>query len=256
MRVAVVGTKGGVGKSIIAAALAKVLSFPLVDADVEAPNAAIYLKAKGKKLLREVEKEVAVALPGAGACSCPFGAIKIASDGEFYVDPRKCKFCGLCHEFCNGYGKERVVYGRIYEYTAELPLIGAELLPGFCGSGQIVNELLTLASGRWEDFVIDCAAGLGCKVISALKFADAAVLVTEKTTLRLIPKFEEVLKNFGISYLTVFNFSSAPEGDFDFYLKKDPKLFFRLGKAEIYPWEVPELKELAEKIAKKISVKI
>ncbi|MCD6233103.1 ATP-binding protein [bacterium] len=224
MKLAITSGKGGVGKSMISAALsmlfAKERKVLAVDCDADAPNLDIWLGG-----IKKWDKAIPLAfslLPyidykkcdGCGICAerCKFGAIKMVN-GKPTVNSFLCEGCGLCEHLCPKKAikmkpvdsgvlriKKRTKYG--------FPLISGQLLPGRTGSGKMVDRTKFEAEKfNYDLMIIDSAPGTGCPVIAALRDANFAVLVTEPTLSAFsdLKKVLEVVEHFKIPWGLIVN---------------------------------------------------
>ena len=202
MRIAVASGKGGTGKTLVATSLALTArergAAALLDADVEAPNAALFLQP-----VLDRQRPVEVMVP--------------------VVDQALCNHCGRCAEVCQFHAiaslpKTTLVFGELChgcgscalncptEAIAEVPrpigLIEAGWADGWDGDEYIRFAQGTLEVGEamatpviralkgyareagWGDtgtLILDAPPGTACPVIEALRGADVALLVTEPT---------------------------------------------------------------------------
>ncbi len=212
MKIAVASGKGGVGKSMLASALAVLFSKEkktvAVDCDVDAPNLHLWLGEKED--WNKVEKISTNERPIidhekcnlCGKCVeiCAFDALKkedvVAQftarskrremNFAITLNPHFCEGCGACEVICPQKAiKMQPVQNaeiRIKNNVHGFPLVSAQLYPGETGSGKIVEEIKKRAEKfDYEIMILDSPAGTGCPVIATLKDADFAVLVTEPT---------------------------------------------------------------------------
>lgn len=220
----VVGSgKGGVGKSMISSSLAIFLSREhrvlALDSDVDAPNLDIWLGQKGK--WKSKTKLKLSSLPvinynkcdGCGECvkHCQFGAMKM-KNGKPKVNNFICEGCGVCKEVCpkNAITMKKVENAYIKEKVTQFdfPLITGQLIPGFTGSGKIVEEIKKQGNKKdWDFMIIDSAPGTGCPVNAALRNTDFVVLVVEPTPSGFedIKNTLEVVNHFSLKYGVVIN---------------------------------------------------
>jgi len=216
MKIAVASGKGGVGKSMLASALAMLFSkdrqIVAVDCDVDAPNLHLWLgepDAVAHFSARPKKREINFASAGwstvekistserpvidygkcdsCGKCveMCQFGALKM-EEGKPELNPFLCEGCGACQVICpkGAITMDPVENAevRIKNDIHGFPLVSAQLYPGEKGSGKIVDEIVREAEKfEHEIMILDSPAGTGCPVIATLKNADFAVLVTEPT---------------------------------------------------------------------------
>jgi len=223
-KLVVASGKGGVGKSMLASALAMLFSKKYatiaVDCDVDAPNLAVWLnevKRWDKKRKISVSEKPLInnkklkENPEKYAKKCRFGALS-AEKGKLKLNPFLCEGCGACEIFCPpGVIKMKPVVGgeiKIKKTKYGFSLISGQLFPGETGSGKIVTEVKKQAEKfDFEIMIIDSSPGTGCPVIASLQGADFAVLVTEPTPSGLsdLKRVLEVVNHFKIPWGLVIN---------------------------------------------------
>jgi MinD superfamily P-loop ATPase len=223
MKIAVASGKGGVGKSMLASALAVLFSrdkkVVAVDADVDAPNLHLWL---GGVVNWDETKKISTsqqAVINHDQCSfcgkcvdiCAFNALS-KEKNVVEVNPYFCEGCGACEVICpqKAISLKSVDNAeiRINQNLGEISVISAQLYPGHTGSGKIVAEIIKRASKfKFEVMIIDCPAGTGCPVIASLKEANYVVLVTEPTPSGLsdLKRVLQVVENFRIPFGVVVN---------------------------------------------------
>jgi MinD superfamily P-loop ATPase len=192
MRIAIASGKGGTGKTTVAVGLATIavregLDVHLCDCDVEEPNAHLFLAPDF-----DCVRPVTVLVPeiDAGACDhcgkcaamCEFNAIACLPD-RTVVFPELCHGCGGCWLIC-----PREAVAPVPRRVGELASGAAGAL-SFCQGRLRVGETrvpplieAVKACAHGGDWVIlDAPPGTGCPVVTTVKGADYAVLVTEPT---------------------------------------------------------------------------
>ncbi len=189
MIISIASGKGGTGKTTVAVSLALSLGHAarLLDCDVEAPNAALFVRPEF-----QAEETVVVPVPE--------------------VDTEKCSFCGKCEDFCQF--KSIVTVGKTV-------LTFPELCHGCGGCMALCPEKAIAETGRETGVIqtgikdgllfvhgrlrigeamapplirkvrehatpdriniIDAPPGTSCPVITAMRGSDFVVLVTEPT---------------------------------------------------------------------------
>ncbi|NLE72078.1 MAG: P-loop NTPase [Actinomycetales bacterium] len=200
MHVAVASGKGGTGKTLVATNLAVHLQrtgrrVTLVDCDVDAPNAALFLDAP----LSATPVTVAVpVVPPEGACpdsctacrdACPFGALRVLG-GRPVVFADLCHHCGLCTTACPAgvLRMQPVEVGRVHAgRTGDgLRLVVGTLEVGLTEAPAVVRAARRLGVSEASDVVVlDAPPGAACAVVATLHRADLAVLVTDATAFGL-----------------------------------------------------------------------
>jgi MinD superfamily P-loop ATPase len=191
MRIAVASGKGGTGKTTVAVSLALALAadgpVSLIDLDVEAPNAHLFLGEP-----EEDGAEVFVAVPvvdetdctACGECAeaCEFNAI-VSFGTTAMVFPELCHACGGCARVCpTGAIREmpRAV-GRVDAGTVrDLRLVRGMLNVGEARAAPVIQAAKARAR-EGEVTVLDSPPGANCPMVAAVREADVALLVTEPT---------------------------------------------------------------------------
>jgi MinD superfamily P-loop ATPase len=203
MRVVVASGKGGTGKTLVATSLALVVAdglaqagrpggpTALLDADVEAPNAALLLRPEFDHV-RAVTQPVPVIDANrcvhCGLCArvCQYHAV-VSLPADTLVFDDLCHGCGSCMLNCPA--------GAISETPRSIGEIAAGRVDGLAfaeGTLEIGEMMATpvihalkahAAEAGWDDgvVIVDAPPGSACPVIEALRGADVALLVTEPT---------------------------------------------------------------------------
>ncbi len=192
MRIVVASGKGGTGKTTVAINLALALEErakpQFVDADVEEPNAHLFLHPQitdrhtVTKLLPQVDESTCTAC-GACAEACQFNAISMVA-GKVLVLDQLCHGCGRCTLVCPVAAIEEMPHelGIVETGTAGSRLTFAQ---GFLRVGEAMATPIIHALSKTIDparlCLVDAPPGTGCPTIAAMHGADIALLVTEPT---------------------------------------------------------------------------
>lgn len=212
MNIAVLSGKGGTGKTTVSTNLALALKANYIDCDVEEPNGFLFLKPDIKET-----KGVLVEYPfiddskctSCGQCAkaCQFNALAKIKD-DIMLFQKLCHSCGACEIVCKSkaisYKKREI--GKIEKG----PLEDIECSRGVLNVSEpmavpIIRELLQ--GVLKNNNLIDCPPGTSCNVVTALKYANGAILVTEPTQFGLhdMRMALELVKMFNIPFGIVIN---------------------------------------------------
>ena len=237
MIIAVASGKGGTGKTTVATSLARVLQrrgekTVFLDADVEAPNAHLYLAPDFQQ-----EKGVDVLIPevneslcsGCGQCGevCQYSAI-VVLDEKPLVFPSLCHGCGSCTLICPEGAIQEIPHPiGILEggMTAEGVRFGRGLLD--IGKPLVVPIIAELK--KWQQAedqgwtVIDAPPGASCPVVESLRGADFALLVTEPTPFGLhdLRQAQRVTEEVGVPSGVIINRDGIGDDRVEAYCRKE-----------------------------------
>lgn len=223
MKIVIGSGKGGVGKSMLASALAMLFAKDkkviAVDCDVDAPNLHLWLgqKEDWDKVEKVSTNERPVInrkkcnLCGKCVDICAFGALSI-NNQQVTINNFFCEGCGACEVICPVKAITMKLIEnaevRIKKNVHGFPLISAQLYPGETGSGKIVDQIKKRAEKfKYEIMILDSPAGTGCPVIAALNGTDFAILITEPTPSGFsdMKRVLTVVSHFKIPYGVVIN---------------------------------------------------
>ena len=194
MRIVVASGKGDTGKTTVATSLALVASeqesIRLMDCDVEAPNARLFLNP-----LFDSHKDVGILIPQldetlcnfCGKCAdvCQFHAIAVIGK-KILVFPELCHGCGSCMLVCpqHAISESLNVLGVLESGQA---VHGIEFAQGKMKIGEPMAVPIIRELKKWAPVVLptieirDAPPGASCPVVETIRGADYALLVTEPT---------------------------------------------------------------------------
>jgi MinD superfamily P-loop ATPase len=243
MRVAVAGGKGGTGKTTVATALARALADKpvgprgdgaplLLDCDVEAPDAHIYLHP-----VLERRRPVTLPVPSieerlcdrCGRCAeaCRFNALAIIPSGVLTF-PTLCHGCGACGRACP---RQAITESprRIGVIESGPAPPGIRFARGLLDVGEplavpVIRELLRETEGGDADapVLLDAPPGTACPVVATLRGADYALLVTEPTPFGLhdLRLMVDVVRRMGLPAGVILNRAGIGNGEVEQYLRQ------------------------------------
>ncbi len=218
MKIAISGGKGGTGKSTISTNLAVLFkNFALVDLDVEAPNDHILLglELKDGIPVNQFKPVFNYELcTGCGLCkeACNDSAIIMNREGRPVLIEDLCTGCRACYLICPVSGAIEEGFKTVgYIYHAETPfgfdLVSGSLIEGEERTYRVVLETKRYALSRFDDVIVDTAAGAGNAVYKSVEGADLVVAVTEPTSFgaRDLKKILEITSLANVKTVIVVN---------------------------------------------------
>ena len=231
MQIAIASGKGGTGKTTLSIALAQAWDGPvqLLDCDVEAPNASIFLSLENSS-----EQAVTVPIPvvdssrctGCGKCAaiCEFNALAVAGTSVLVFE-ELCHSCGGCARICPE--------GAITEQPRKIGAIRTgkigtiQLTEGRLDIGRAMAPPLIRAVKKSADLklpvLIDCPPGTSCPMITAVKNSDYVILVTEPTPFGLhdLTLAVETIRLLKIPFGVIINRSDSGDDRVVEYCEKE-----------------------------------
>ncbi len=193
MIIAVASGKGGTGKTTVATSLALAISGSspvILDCDVEAPNAHLFLKPQFDQrqqvsmLIPEVDESRCT---GCGRCAevCQFHAIVVLA-GKVLVFPELCHGCGSCGLNCP---EEAIleVSRPLGILEAGTAMDGIRFSHGVLNIGEPMAVPVIRQLKNWKPFpngevvIRDAPPGTSCPVVESIRGADFVILVAEPT---------------------------------------------------------------------------
>ncbi len=192
IRIAVVSGKGGTGKTMVTAALSRLLkgSLVLADCDVDAANLALVQSPRLLQTDPFMGMKAAVIDPNlcieCGACQehCRFNAVDM-EDEAYRINASRCEGCAVCTVVCPSDAvsmQPRQTGVILYSEVACGHLVHARLVPGAGNSGLLVHAVKKTALERDGDadmFLVDGPPGTGCPLISSVSGMNVVLVITE-----------------------------------------------------------------------------
>lgn len=190
MKIAIASGKGGTGKTLVATGIAQSFAGAqtvLVDADVEEPNAGLFIphtRTGTREISRPVPRIDPELCNYCGYCAeiCQFNALVVLPEQVMVFD-ELCHSCGACEFLCPQHAiyEEEHPIGVIEEARFnEAVLLTGRLAVGEAQSPPLIKAVKEQA-GDAELVLVDCPPGTTCPMVEAISDCDHCILVTEPT---------------------------------------------------------------------------
>lgn len=251
MIISVASGKGGTGKTTVAVNLASVLAksrrVQFIDADVEEPNAAIFLKPD---LTGSADVSVPVPVVDQAKCTlcglcaqvCAYNALVVGKKGVLVL-PQLCHGCGGCRLMCPEEAVEehdRLVGVVEWGQAGPLDFAHGRLEVGQPLAPPVIKELKRRHL-KERLVIIDSSPGTSCPMVTAVEGSDFCLLVTEPTPFGYsdLQLAVEVTRKLGVPAGVVINRSDVGDRRVDEYLAREnlpllASLPFDRKVAEVY----------------------
>ncbi len=236
MKIAVASGKGGTGKTMVAtsmaAAIASKYSVQMVDCDVEAPNAHLFLNPTISTI-----KPVNINIPTIDSnvcilCSkcvdiCEFNALALF-DENISVFEQLCHGCGSCTIHCPVQAitetPRKIGELKIGTFDNESPFSLGELTISEPMSTPIIRQLKAGMNRDTEVTIIDSPPGSSCSVVATIHDADFVILVTEPTPFGLhdLRQMLGVLDKTGSPAGVIINRDGIGDDSVETFVKESP----------------------------------
>ena len=273
MKIAVLSGKGGTGKTTVSTNLSAInKNIVLIDADVEEPNASIFLKpviTKEEKIYVEYPVIDSEKCTLCGRCGdfCKFNAI-IPAKNTVLVFKESCHFCGGCEIVCptEAIKYEKREIGKIIKGTTllknymEYGLLNVGELSGV----KIIKALKENIKDR-ELVIIDSPPGTSCATVAAVEDSDFAIIVTEPTPFgvsdmkMVVEMLREIKIPFGVFVnkaglgdMEVYEYCEAEKIEILGEVPFDKNISSYYAKGELFTQYMPQYKEIFENLFEEI----
>ena len=225
MKIAIASGKGGTGKTTVAVNLAHVASrdgktVALLDCDVEAPNAHLFLKpqlSESRPVKRPIPKVDLEKCTLCGECGkiCEYGAI-VCVGKKVLLFPELCHGCGGCSLVCpvNAITEVGQETGQLETgHAGAIHFAHGVLSVGEAMSPPVIAAVKA-ASPATDLILIDAPPGTSCPVIESIRDCDYVLLVTEPTPFGLndLKLAVEMVRVLGLPFGVVINRAGMGDG--------------------------------------------
>jgi MinD superfamily P-loop ATPase len=239
-KIAIASGKGGTGKTTVSVNLFRWINnnwtdkIQLIDADVEEPNASVFLEDHNINRSQPITRQVPVI--DTEKCTfcrkcvqwCEYNAIVVIPNVKFAeINSSLCHSCGACLVACNDGAiteyPHRIGAANYYYKDKNPSLLEGDLAIGSTMQTAVIREVKKLGNKDADVHIIDSPPGTSCPVVESVLEADYVILVTEPTPFGLhdlkltVELLEEIDKDFGV----VINKAGLGNDDVYHYLEKE-----------------------------------
>jgi MinD superfamily P-loop ATPase len=234
MKIAVASGKGGTGKTMIAtslaAALAPNLDVQLIDCDVEAPNAHLFLHP----LIFDVKPAyISIPIIDHDHCIlceqcvdlCEFNALAMLGE-RIEVFEQLCHGCGSCTIHCPVQAisekPRKIGELKLGTFFNNHPFSYGELTVSEPMPTPIIRQLKVYTKRNLEVTILDSPPGSSCPVVTTIHDADYLILVTEPTPFGLhdLKQMVGVLAETGTPGGVIINRDGIGDSSVEAYLSE------------------------------------
>lgn len=236
MKIAVASGKGGTGKTMIATSLAAVLApnhnIQLLDCDVEAPNAHLFLQPDITETKPAVIKIPMINYERCILCSkcvdiCEFNALAMMGE-KIFVFEQLCHGCASCTIHCPTHAISETIrkIGELKSGTFRnnRTFLYGELTISEPMPTPIIRQLKSLMEKDADVTILDSPPGASCSVVATLYDADYVILVTEPTPFGLhdLKQMLGVLEKTGTAAGVIINRDGIGDNSVEKFLSGTP----------------------------------
>jgi len=254
MKIAVASGKGGTGKTMVATSMAAALAsdhhIQLIDCDVEAPNAHLFLhptivETQTAVIHIPVVNYVRCILCGHCVDICEFNALAMFNN-KIEVFEQLCHGCGSCTIHCPTQAisetPRKIGEIKFGTFSNNQPFLFGELITSEPMPTPIIRQLKTSMVEDVECTIFDSPPGSSCPVVTTIHDADYVILVTEPTPFGLhdLKQMVGVLGQTNSSAGVIINRDGIGDASVETFLADSP-----------YPilMKIPYLESIAEGLA-------